>query len=51
MFDLIRCPGGESVEEMTTRVDSVIARIREVHRRYVEEGLGKRDTLVFSHGK
>ncbi|KAF9514185.1 hypothetical protein BS47DRAFT_1372348 [Hydnum rufescens UP504] len=44
------CPGGESVEEMTARVDSVIARIREVHRRYVEEGLGKRDTLIFSHG-
>jgi len=44
------CPGGESVEEITARVDSVIARIREVHRRYVEEGLGKRDTLIFSHG-
>jgi len=44
------CPGGESVEEMTKRVDSVIARVREVHRRYVEEGLGKQDTLIFSHG-
>ena len=39
------------MEDMTKRVDSVIGRIREVHRRYVEEGLGKRDTLIFSHGK
>jgi len=44
------CPGGESVEEMTARVDSVIADVREIHRKYKEEGIGKRDIMIFSHG-
>lgn len=39
------------MEEITARVDSVIARIREVHRKYKEEGIGKRDTMIFSHGE
>jgi len=44
------CPGGESVEEMTARVDGVIAQIRELHRKYKEDGVGKRDVIIFSHG-
>jgi len=44
------CPGGESVEEMTARVDKIISKIHECHRRYLEEGLGKRDAMIFSHG-
>lgn len=35
---------------MVARVDSVIAFVREHHRQYVEEGIGKRDILIFSHG-
>lgn len=45
----IRCPGGESVEEMTARVDGLIARIHEVHRQYYEEGIGQRDCMVVAH--
>lgn len=48
---LLRCPGGESVEEMTARVDKIIAKIHEYHRQYLEEGLGKRDAMIFSHGE
>ncbi|KAB5593618.1 Phosphoglycerate mutase [Ceratobasidium theobromae] len=44
------CPGGESVEEMTKRVDSLITRVREIHRLYLEEGKGRRDVLICSHG-
>lgn len=44
------CPGGESVEEITARVDRTIANIQEIHRRYKEEGVGKRDVMIFSHG-
>lgn len=44
------CPGGESVEEMTARVDKVIAHIQDIHRKYLEDGIGKRDVMIFSHG-
>jgi probable phosphoglycerate mutase len=44
------CPGGESVEEITARVDQVIADVREVHRKYKVNGDGKRDVMIFSHG-
>ncbi|KAH7885904.1 histidine phosphatase superfamily [Phlebopus sp. FC_14] len=44
------CPGGESVEEMQSRVDDLIAKVREYHRRYFEEGKGTRDVLIVAHG-
>jgi len=44
------CPGGESVEEMTERVDKVIAKVHEIHRLYFEEGKGKRDVILVAHG-
>ncbi|KIO18559.1 hypothetical protein M407DRAFT_225269, partial [Tulasnella calospora MUT 4182] len=44
------CPGGESVEDMATRVDGVITKVREVHRKYFEDGEGGRDALIVAHG-
>jgi len=44
------CPGGESVEDITSRVDKVIAQIQEIHRNYWENGVGKQDIMIFSHG-
>ncbi|KAG8919355.1 hypothetical protein FRC03_011934 [Tulasnella sp. 419] len=44
------CPGGESVEDMTKRVDGVIAQVCEIHRKYKEEGIGRRDVLIVAHG-
>ncbi|KAF9244573.1 histidine phosphatase superfamily [Melanogaster broomeanus] len=44
------CPGGESVEDMRTRVDGLIAKVREIHRQYFEEGKGTRDVLIVAHG-
>ncbi|KAI0051662.1 phosphoglycerate mutase-like protein [Auriscalpium vulgare] len=44
------CPGGESVEDMTARVDSVIADVREYHRKWKEEGQGTRDVVIVAHG-
>jgi sedoheptulose-bisphosphatase len=38
------CPGGESVEDVTKRIDEMIAKVREYHRLYKEEGKGKRDS-------
>lgn len=38
------------MEEITDRVDRTIANIREIHTRYKEEGVGKRDVMIFSHG-
>ncbi|ELU43073.1 histidine phosphatase superfamily domain-containing protein [Rhizoctonia solani AG-1 IA] len=38
------------VEEMTRRVDELIAKVREIHRLYLEEGKGRRDVLICSHG-
>lgn len=51
-WDIFRdgCPGGESVEQMTKRVDDLIAKVREIHRLYLEEGVGRRDVLICSHG-
>ncbi|CAE6428792.1 unnamed protein product [Rhizoctonia solani] len=47
---LIDCPSGESPEEMTTRIDSVIEKVRAIHRKYIEEGIGKRDVIIVAHG-
>ncbi|KAH7104625.1 phosphoglycerate mutase-like protein [Auriculariales sp. MPI-PUGE-AT-0066] len=44
------CPGGESVEDMTKRVDEVIVAVKEIHRKYYEEGIGRQDVLVVAHG-
>ncbi|KIJ68590.1 hypothetical protein HYDPIDRAFT_24850 [Hydnomerulius pinastri MD-312] len=44
------CPGGESVEEMQSRVDGLIAKVRDYHRQYFEEGKGTRDVLIVAHG-
>ncbi|KIJ45147.1 hypothetical protein M422DRAFT_29997 [Sphaerobolus stellatus SS14] len=51
-WDIFRdgCPGGESPEDITKRVDGIIKNIREIHRKYREEGVGKRDVLVVAHG-
>ena len=35
---------------MTRRVDAVIDMVQEYHRRYFEEGVGKRDILIVAHG-
>ncbi|KAG8887502.1 hypothetical protein FRB98_009518 [Tulasnella sp. 332] len=43
------CPGGESAEQMTQRVDSLIAKIHELHRQYYEDGVGLRDVMVVAH--
>jgi broad specificity phosphatase PhoE len=47
----IRCPGGESPEQMTARIDGVIEKIRTLHRKYLEEGIGKRDVIIVAHGE
>ncbi|CAE6410778.1 unnamed protein product [Rhizoctonia solani] len=44
------CPGGESSEEMTARIDGVIEKVRAIHRKYFEEGIGKRDVIIVAHG-
>jgi len=44
------CPGGESAQDMTFRVDTVIKKVREYHRQYQEEGLNTRDVLIVAHG-
>ncbi|KAH0838201.1 histidine phosphatase superfamily [Lanmaoa asiatica] len=44
------CPGGESVDDMRSRVDGMIAKVCEYHRRYFEEGNGARDVLIVAHG-
>ncbi|KAI6007191.1 histidine phosphatase superfamily [Pisolithus albus] len=44
------CPGGESAEEMQARVDRVIAKVRDYHRKWFEEGKGSRDVLIVAHG-
>ncbi|KAL0071838.1 hypothetical protein AAF712_000760 [Marasmius tenuissimus] len=44
------CPGGESVEQMQARVDGIIAKVREYHRQYFEEGLNTRDVMIVAHG-
>ncbi|KAJ7076575.1 histidine phosphatase superfamily [Mycena belliarum] len=46
------CPGGESVEQMQTRVDNIIAKVREYHRQYKEEpsSTNTRDVVIVAHG-
>ncbi|KAH7928484.1 phosphoglycerate mutase-like protein [Leucogyrophana mollusca] len=44
------CVGGESVEEMRSRVDNVIAKVRDYHREYKEGGTNTRDVLIVAHG-
>ncbi|KAG8850147.1 hypothetical protein FRB96_000522 [Tulasnella sp. 330] len=44
------CPGGESVEEMCARVDGIVAKVHELHRKYYEEGIGRRDCMIVAHG-
>ncbi|KAH9982368.1 histidine phosphatase superfamily [Lactifluus volemus] len=44
------CPNGESVEEMTARVDCVIDQVREYHIKWREEGQGTRDVVIIAHG-
>jgi len=44
------CPGGESVEQMTARVDAVISKVCDYHREYKEEGTNTRDVLIVAHG-
>ncbi|KAI0756605.1 phosphoglycerate mutase-like protein [Daedaleopsis nitida] len=44
------CPGGESVEDMCSRVDTVISKVRERHRLWKEEGEGSRDVIIVAHG-
>ncbi|KAF8634472.1 hypothetical protein AX15_000913 [Amanita polypyramis BW_CC] len=45
------CPGGESVKEMETRVDSVVAKVREWHRTYLEDKTSeKHDVVIVAHG-
>jgi broad specificity phosphatase PhoE len=46
-----RCPEGESPEEITARIDGVIKEVKEIHRKYFEEGIGGRDVLIVSHGE
>lgn len=38
------------MEDITARVDKVIAKIQEIHRNYWENGVGKQDIMIFSHG-
>ncbi|KAF7339588.1 Phosphoglycerate mutase-like protein [Mycena sanguinolenta] len=44
------CPGGESVQQMQDRVDAIIAKVREYHKQYKEEGLHTRDVVIVAHG-
>jgi len=44
------CPNGESADTMAKRVDGVIEQVQEIHRQYLEDGIGKRDVLIVSHG-
>jgi broad specificity phosphatase PhoE len=44
------CPGGESADDMRSRVDGVIRKVRQYHRQYFEEGRGARDVLIVAHG-
>jgi len=44
------CPGGESATQMAARMDLVISRVRDIHRKYFEEGAEKRDVLIVAHG-
>ncbi|KAI9461792.1 histidine phosphatase superfamily [Boletus coccyginus] len=47
---IVSCPGGENADDMRSRVDGVITKVREYHRQYFEEGKGARDVLIVAHG-
>ncbi|EJD04062.1 phosphoglycerate mutase-like protein [Fomitiporia mediterranea MF3/22] len=44
------CPGGESADQMTKRVDKVIEKVQEIHKQFLQDGTGRRDVLIVSHG-
>ncbi|KAI0348512.1 phosphoglycerate mutase-like protein [Trametopsis cervina] len=44
------CPGGESPEEMSFRVDTVIEKVRAHHKEYLEKGTVSRDVVIVAHG-
>lgn len=49
------CEGGESAEEMTTRVDGVVKAVRDAHRKWYEDPARQKedkggDVLIVSHG-
>jgi broad specificity phosphatase PhoE len=46
----IRYLGGESVEDIEFRVDSIIAKVRAYHKKYFEEGTASRDVMIVAHG-
>jgi len=43
------CPGGESVQDITTRIDRVIGQVRQWHKEWYEEGKGGRDCMIVAH--
>jgi len=44
------CLGGESSAEMTTRMDAVIAKVRQMHQRYFDNGEEGHDVIIVAHG-
>jgi hypothetical protein len=60
------CPGGESVDDITFRIDTVISKVhsssslielklihlkvREHHKAWMENGTGNRDVVIVAHG-
>jgi sedoheptulose-bisphosphatase len=50
LIDQYSCPDGESVEDMTLRVDAVIRMVKEHHRQWLQEGVGSRDVMIVAHG-
>ncbi|KIY66170.1 phosphoglycerate mutase-like protein [Cylindrobasidium torrendii FP15055 ss-10] len=44
------CPGGESVDDMQARVDTVIAKVREHHIKYKAGEINERDVVIVAHG-
>lgn len=52
------CPGGESIAQMTVRVDDVVAQVRRVHQQYwatvkagkCQAGEQGGDVLIVTHG-
>lgn len=37
------------MEDMCARVDGVVAKVHELHRKYYEEGIGRRDCMIVAH--
>ncbi|VDC01845.1 unnamed protein product [Peniophora sp. CBMAI 1063] len=44
------CPGGESAQDMTLRVDHVISMVRERHTQWKLHGKCSRDVVIVAHG-